>query len=197
MDILSHGLWAGAVAKGINIKKGKKLNVWLTAFWGVFPDLFAFTIPFVWLFFNLISGSIHFSDIHPPTGAEPENKLLFGNGNSQQTQSSISYLTSVLYNISHSLVIFLLIFGVAILIRKLLKRENIIQWEMGGWLLHIILDIPTHSYAFYPTPVFWPIGGWKFSGYSWAHPLFIAANYSAIAIAYLAIHYLKKKSPKT
>ncbi len=193
MDIFSHGLWAGAAAKGINLKREKKLNVWLTAFWGVFPDLFAFTIPFVWLFFNLISGNINFSDIHRPTGAEPDDKLLFGNGSARQAQSSLAYLTSVLYNISHSLVIFLVVFGLVILIRKLLKKENIIPWEMGGWLLHIILDIPTHSYAFYPTPVFWPIGGWKFSGYSWAHPLFIAANYSAIIIAYLAIRYFSAK----
>ncbi|MDO8664161.1 MAG: hypothetical protein Q7K44_01235 [Candidatus Liptonbacteria bacterium] len=223
MDILSHGLWAGAATKSINLKRRKSLNVWLTAFWGVFPDLFAFTIPFIWLFFNLLSGNINFSDIHRPTGAEPENKLLFGNGNTEQTQSSIAYLTSSLYNISHSLFIFLLIFGLVILIRKLLtfgsesankaeilfaasepnekisrfalffKKENVVPWEMGGWLLHILLDIPTHSYAFYPTPVFWPLGGWKFSGYPWAHPWFIAANYSAIAVAYLTIRYFRKR----
>ena len=136
MDILSHGLWAGAAAKSINLRRRKSLNVWLTAFWGVFPDLFAFTIPFIWLFLNLLSGSINFSDIHRPTGAEPENKLLFGNGNTEQTQSSVAHLTSSLYNISHSLFIFLLIFGLVILIRKLLmvrqahhREENAVPWE--------------------------------------------------------------------
>lgn len=193
MDILSHGLWAGAVAKAINLKRQRPINVWLTAFWGVFPDLFAFTIPFIWLFFNLISGSVNLSDIHPPTGTEPENKLLFGNGDVHQAQSSISYLTSSLYNISHSLIIFLMIFGLVIFIKKLLKKENVVPWEMCGWLLHILIDIPTHSYAFYPTPVFWPLASWKFSGCPWAHPLFIAINYSAIAIAYLIIRFFKKR----
>jgi len=195
MDILSHGLWAGVAAKGINIKRERKLNVWLTAFWGIFPDLFAFTIPFAWLLGNLLWGNVNLSDIHRPTGAEPENKLLFGNGNTNQAQSSLAYLTSYLYNISHSLVIFLLVFGLVILTKKIFKKENIIPWEMGGWLLHILLDIPTHSYVFYATPVFWPLGSWKFSGYPWAHPWFIAANYSAIAIAYLVIRYFRKKKP--
>ena len=193
MDIFSHGLWAGAAAKGINLKRKKSLNVWLMAFWGVFPDLFAFTIPFVWLFFNLLSGNINLSDIHRPTGAEPESKMLFGNGNTQQTQSSISFLTSSLYDISHSLIIFRLIVALVILVKNLLKKENIVPWEMGGWLLHILMDIPTHSYAFYPTPVFWPLGGWKFNGWSWAHPLFMAINYSAIVIVYLTIRYFRKK----
>ena len=193
MDIFSHGLWAGAAAKGINLKRKKPVNVWLMAFWGAFPDLFAFTIPFVWLFFNLTSGNASLSDIHRPAGAEPENRLLFGNGNTSQAQSSIAYLTSVLYDISHSLVIFLLIFGLTVIARKMLKKENAVPWEMGGWLLHIIMDIPTHSYAFYPTPVFWPIGGWKFQGYPWAHPLFIAMDYSAIAVVYLVLRYLKKR----
>ncbi len=191
MDIFSHGLWAGAAAKGINLKKERKLNVWLTMFWGVFPDLFAFTIPFIWLFFNLVSGNIHFSDIHPPTGAEPEQKLLFGNGDVRQTQPLIPHLTSVLYSLSHSIVIFILVLCLVILARRLLKK-GAVPWEMGGWLLHILIDIPTHSYAFYPTPIFWPINGWELNGYSWAHPLFIAVNYSAIAAAYLAIRYFEK-----
>ncbi len=132
MDILSHGLWAGAAAKGINLKKEKKLNVWLAAFWGIFPDLFAFTIPFVWLFGSVLFGNIQLSDIHRPTGAEPENKLLFGNGNAYQAQSSIAYLASVLYDISHSAIVFIAIFALIILARKILKKENSVPWEMGG-----------------------------------------------------------------
>lgn len=192
MDIFSHGLWAGAAAKGINLKKERKLNVWLAAFWGAFPDLFAFAIPFTWVFFNLISGNVSLSDLHPHTGAEPENKLNFGRGDTNQTDPYIARFTAVLYDISHSLIVFIIIFTLVIIAFKLLKKERIIPWEMGGWLLHILSDIPTHSYAFYPTPIFWPINGWKLNGYSWAHPLFIAVNYSAIAIAYLAIRYFEK-----
>ncbi|MBI4084958.1 MAG: metal-dependent hydrolase [Candidatus Liptonbacteria bacterium] len=196
MDILSHGLWAGAAAKGINIKKEKKINVWLATFWGTFPDLFAFTIPFVWLFGNLTSGNVSFSDIHPPTGDEPERKVFFGNGNARQADSFISYLTSTLYSISHSAVIFFLIIGLVILLKKNFLNKNngqIVPWEMGGWLLHIFLDVPTHSYAFYPTPVFWPLTEWKFQGFSWANPTFMLFNYLAIIIAYLLIRYFQKR----
>ncbi|MEK7546745.1 MAG: metal-dependent hydrolase [Patescibacteria group bacterium] len=198
MDILSHGLWAGAAAKALRQAQGKeskrKLNVWLTAFWGVFPDLFAFTIPFVWLFGNLLSGNVNFSDIHPPTGDEPERKLLFGNGDTRQAESSISYLTASLYNISHSMVVFFVVIALVIIFRKFFLKKNRIPWEMGGWFLHIALDVPTHSYAFYPTPVFWPIAGWKFQGYAWANPLFIVVNYTALIIAYSAIRYFKKRT---
>ncbi len=208
MDILSHGLWAGAAAKGINLKKERKLNVWWTAFWGVFPDLFAFTIPFAWLLFNLATGNVQFSDLHRPTGAEPDDKFLFGNGDARQAQSAIAYLTSSLYNISHSLIVFLFIFGLIILARRMFKKENVVMretdasprrrgplvpWEMSGWLLHIILDVPTHSYAFYPTPIFWPLSGWKFQGFAWANPWFMAVNISAIAITYLVIRRFEKK----
>lgn len=54
MDIFSHGLWAGAAYKAVNKKAKKPLNVWLAGFWGVFPDLFAFTIGFAWIFGSLI-----------------------------------------------------------------------------------------------------------------------------------------------
>jgi len=55
MDIFSHGLWAIVAYKGTNDfvlkpKSKKSLKVWLAAFWGIFPDLFSFAIPFVWIF---------------------------------------------------------------------------------------------------------------------------------------------------
>ena len=42
MDTLSHGLWATAVGKGVNLRFTKKIKVGLMALWGIIPDLFAF-----------------------------------------------------------------------------------------------------------------------------------------------------------
>lgn len=193
MDILSHGLWAGAAAKAANLKKERRINVWLAAFWGVFPDLFAFTIPFVWLFGNVLFGNIDLSDIHRPSQPEPETKLLFGNGDMRQAQSAIAYTASMFYNLSHSAVVFLLIFGLIIWARKILKKENCVPWEMCGWLFHILLDVPTHSYAFYPTPVFWPLAGWKFNGYSWGNLWFVIVDYAVITAVYSALWFLNKR----
>jgi len=177
MDIFSHGLWTNAAYQTINKKIKKPFNIKMAVFWGVFPDLFSFTIPFIWFSANLILGNINFSDLPRPHEAEP----------APQDTLPIFRLTFFLYSVSHSAIIFFAVF----LFLFLIFRRPI--WELGGWLMHILLDIPTHSYQFYPTPVFWPLSGWKFNGLSWATPWFLVLNYSAIAIVYLII-YRKKKS---
>jgi len=168
MDIFAHGLWAGAAYKAINRKAKKPFNIKMAALWGVFPDLFAFTSGFVWLFGNLIFGDISFADLPRPGEVEP----------APQDTLPIFRLTSTLYSISHSAIVFLIVFGVVFLI---LRRP---LWELGGWFIHILLDIPTHSYQFYPTPFLWPLSGWKFDGFSWGTPWFLILNYSAIIIVY-------------
>jgi len=59
MDILAHTLWANVGARGANKlaekRKGKfHTNVGWTAFFGVIPDFFAFTVPFVLVFYKKI-----------------------------------------------------------------------------------------------------------------------------------------------
>ena len=183
MDIFSHGLWAGAVGKGLNdfilkpkLKKPLKLK-WLVL-WGIFPDIFSFAIPFIWLFWSLAFGNFKLSDLPRPESMEPaaSNHLPW-----------VFQLANFLYNFSHSFVIFLLIFAVVFII---FKRP---VWELSGWLLHIIIDIPTHSYQFYPTPFLWPVSSIKFNGFSWATPWFLIANYAAIFLVYLILFIKKKK----
>ena len=181
MDFLSHGLWAGAVYKAAQRKTKKPLRVWLAAFWGVFPDLLAFTVLFTWLFWNLIFGGLSFSDFPQPDAVEPV----------LQDTLAIFRLTSILYSVSHSAFIFLLVFGIIFLI---LRRPI---WELGGWLFHILLDIPTHSYQFYPTPFLWPLSDWKFDGFSWATPWFLIINYFLIIVVYILLRKKKKHTIKS
>ncbi len=185
MDILSHGLWAGAAYKAANktIGKGKKpFRVWLAALWGIVPDIFSFGILFVWIAGQLIFGGLNFYDfpinIERPDMEPAPGDTLF-----------IFRLTSFLYSASHSLVVFAFVFGLAILV----FRRYI--WEMGGWLIHILIDIPTHSYQFYPTPFLWPVSDWKFDGFSWGNSWFMFFNYLALAAVYYLL--LKKRKKKT
>lgn len=168
MDVFSHGLWAGAVCKAVNKKIKKPLNARLAMFWGVFPDLFAFTISFGWLFWSIVFGGMAFSDIPRPAEVEP----------APTDTLPIFRLTSLLYAFSHSLIVFLVVFGIVALI----ARRPV--WELGGWLIHVLMDIPTHSYRFYPTPFLWPVSGFKFDGFSWGTPWFLIINYLAIIIVY-------------
>ncbi len=183
MDIFAHGLWTSAGAKLVNKKTTKeKLSVLQTAFWGIFPDLFAFGIPFSVLIFNVITGQMgidafaHHSDmennIGDPSGNFPFHTLAYS-----------------LYNISHSIVVFMVVFGIVWCIRK--KPV----YELCGWLLHILIDIPTHSSQFYPTPVFWPVWGWKFlHGFSWGVWWFQCINYACIIIVYIWLYRQGKKN---
>ena len=171
MDIFSHGLWVGAAYKAINKKLKKSFNVWLAFFWGVIPDVASFGVLFVFLAYNLIFAGMSFSDFPRPEQMEPiQSDTIF-----------IFRLVNTLYNITHSVIIFAAIFGLMFLI---LKRP---LWEMIGWLLHILIDIPTHSYQFYPTPFLWPLSGWKFNGFSWGTPWFLIANYAIIVIVYFLL----------
>lgn len=174
MDTLAHALWTGAAYKTINEKTKKPFRVGLVVFWGVFPDLFAFIPGFAWLFYNIAFGTLHFSDFPHPDAIEP-------------AQPPLAHLTSVLYSVSHSAVVFFVVFGIALLI---LRRP---AWELLAWLFHILLDIPTHSYRFYPTPFLWPLFGWKFNGFSWATPWFLVGNYTAIILVYLFLFFRHKK----
>ena len=99
----------------------------------------------------------------------------------------IFHLTNTLYSISHSFIVFLLVFGIVCLI----FRKPI--WTMCAWGIHILIDIPSHSYQFYPTPVLWPISGWKFDGFSWANPWFLVMNYIVLIGIYIFLIRWERK----
>lgn len=188
MDVFSHGLWSGVIAKGTNKFKNTSLSPWLAAFWGVFPDVFAFAAPMLWLVFSILSGSVDPALLRGPRSEEPP--AIF------QSDNPLSSLAPCLYNISHSLVIFVLVFGAIILVKKILLKKpswrQSIPWEMLAWALHILCDIPTHTPQFYPTPILWPISDWKFRyGFSWGQWWFLALDYGLLLIALVVIRVRK------
>lgn len=171
MDIFSHGLWAAAAAKGMNQAQDKRrLNVWAAMLWGVFPDLFAFSIPFIWLMWSLSFGDASLANFH---GGRPFISEPTGGNEVWAFQ-----LSRTLYNVSHSIVIFSVVFfGVWAYFKQA-------RLELLGWLLHILMDVPTHTYAFLPTPVLWPIFDWKFNGFSWGQPWFLLLDYSLLLLTF-------------
>lgn len=182
MDLFSHALWTAAVYTLAcrRLKKGPKPSVRKAALWGVFPDFFAFTLPVVFILISLAFGWIALSDLgrpgsHGPEGV-PEDALPLFN------------IVGTLYSFGHSLAIFLLIFAV---VYKALGRP---VWELGGWGLHVVIDIFTHSYQFYPTPFLWPLSDFRFNGISWGTPWFLALNYSLLLLVYSALWLQRKKS---
>ncbi len=178
MDILSHGLWASGALKGAQEKTKKKFNLKAAFFFGTFPDLFAFTIPFIFLIWNLVSGDVNFTNLRHPHSTEGTNA----------NSAFLSNLTFSLYNYSHSLIIFLIIFFAA---RFVFKKFH---YELLGWGLHIFMDIPTHTLEFYPTPFLWPLSDYRFDGISWGTPQFLIINYTILIIIFAFLYYKKNKT---
>ena len=184
MDILAHGLWSGIIAKTAN-KHGlnkKPLKIRRFIFWSIFPDIFTFTFIFVWFFGSILLGYGTLANLphYQITEPMPQNTYF------------VLQITHWLYNFSHSLVIFLAVFAVASL-----KKKGA-PWVMTGWLTHILIDIPTHSYAHFPTPFLWPLSNWKFDGISWSNPWFGIVNYALIILVYFWLYrrWLHKKEKK-
>lgn len=188
MDLFSHGLWTWVIYKFINERRNKTFNPFFAAFWGFFPDLFAFIVPYVWLFWQSLEGKIPFSDLPRPDQIEPVSENLL----------PASQLASSLYDTGHSLIIFFLTFGIiagSILFNRRFKisaKLTRVPWEMGGWLGHILMDIPTHSLGFYSTPFLWPLSNYRVDGISWSTPWFLVLDYSLIVIVYYALLRAKK-----
>ncbi len=175
MDIISHGFWAGMAYKAgyrnNSPQNQKKTNFFLFIFWSIFPDVISFGLLFLWFAILVIGSGFNFSVLSNYTrsmdATEPPAPFM-----------PIFQLTSTIYNASHSAIVFLMVF---FLFFFFLKTPS---WTLLGWLLHILIDIPTHSYQFYPTPFLWPVSGFKVHGFSWGTPWFLILNYSAIILVY-------------
>ena len=175
MDPISHGFWTAVVYKAAGSKTKKRFNLKKAVCWGVCPDFLAFTIPSVWLIYALIVGKMNLSNSpRPDTITAADSQFVYD-------------ITLILYNFSHSLVTFLIIFVLAYVFFKK------IFWELGGWLMHILIDIPTHPIDFYPTPFLWPISDYRFSGLNWEEPKFMIINILATILVLLAFRLKKQK----
>jgi len=175
MDILAHTLWTNAAAREANAvaaAKGKKFHIsagW-AAFWGIFPDLFAFSIPFTFRFYNLILGNETSSFFFSSRSAVDIEGMTASRGFS---------LAHTLYQYSHSLVIWAVVF---IIIWMIFKRP---RYELLGWALHILIDIPSHTLSFFPTPFLFPISDYNFPyGLQWSNYWFMIINYGALLLVW-------------
>ena len=201
MDTLSHGLWATAVGKGVNLRSTKKIKIGLMALWGIIPDLFAFTPVVFWMLWQMLYQGVSFSDIPRPELMSPEERNAF----------FILRLSETLYHISHSLIAFLALFFLLWgfrwyrLKQKRASEETSLNtlheeptggtapcWEMTGWFIHVLMDIPTHSGMLYPTLFLWPLSDWYYDGNSWGTLWFMIGNYSCLLIVFMLLRFVRK-----
>jgi hypothetical protein len=82
------------------------------------------------------------------------------------------------YNATHSLIVFGAIFAVIWIIRR--KP----YWLLLAWALHIVIDIPTHSFRLFPTPFLWPISDFKVDGIPWDNSIILIPNIILLVTLY-------------
>lgn len=161
MDIISHGLWGG-LAFG---RKQKKLYWWAAAF-GIMPDFLSFGIYTILTVLGIMPRPDWSS--HPVT---PDFVHSF-------------------YNVTHSLVIFIIVFAIVWLIRKKAFLPLL------AWPIHILMDIPTHSAEFFPTPFLWPVSNFHVNGIPWSNPYIILPDLALLLIFYAIWWWRSKKLKK-
>jgi len=159
MELVAHSLWGAAAAITAKRTKGIRLNLPWTVFWSGFPDILAFG---------------------PPAAAGLWLRLASGAGPEARGHLGLPHvhIGLPLYPAGHSLIVFLLAFGLL----SLLARRVVL--EMLGWLLHILIDIPTHSLSYYATRFLWPVSDFRIDGIAWWVPWFWVATYVALAAVY-------------
>ena len=158
MEIVAHGLWAAAAAITAKRTSTARVSIGWTVWWTAFPDVLAFgplVAIGVWLrLANGMSGP-EIGHVLPRTG-----------------------IRIPLYPAGHSLIVFVLVFGVT----TILARR--IVYSMLGWILHILIDIPTHRFRYYATRFLWPASDFRIDGIAWGMPWFWVATYVALVLVY-------------
>jgi hypothetical protein len=61
--------------------------------------------------------------------------------------------------------------------------------------LHVLIDIPTHSYSYYPTRFLWPISDLSVGGVPWWTRWFWIATYAVLLVVYFLMWKKRWLSP--
>ena len=143
---------------------GWKKKFWLAFLFGIAPDMCSFGL---WMVIRILQGN--FVPGKPSLESLPD--WLF-----------------VAYNFSHSLIII----GALWFVLWFTARNVAIPFL--AWPLHIVLDIPTHSKAFFPTPFLFPMSDYTFDGIRWDQSWFMILNYGALfVVAFLWVFFRRRR----
>ncbi len=164
MDILAHGLWATLIFKNAP-PTTRTVGIALS----LAPDLIAFVPNAV---YSVITNNY---------------KMWFkvSEDTVENMANRVPPWVYRIYDVTHSIPLWIIGFSIAWAIM------GSVPWAAFGWLLHIIVDIPTHSRKFFPTPFLWPLSSYKFDGYNWEAKWYMIANYVVLLAFYLRLHILR------
>ena len=163
MDFIAHLLWSWVIFAGP--------QVYWAIFFGVLPDFLPFGSHLVVYIVRRCKGMAQ--------------RRFYGNFPTMQSYFNLPENQWVyrVYNYTHSLVVWFCVFCIGSLIGIFLK---FFPWALFAWLVHICMDIPTHTARFFAPRFLTPINTKiHVNGISWAHPIIMIVNYSCLILVLL------------
>lgn len=170
MDILAHALWAGiGVALWRRRRPVSPAVAAATVSLAALPDVLHLLPIGAWWAVGDGSWSTLWAYAVAVPGQEPALPAM------------VNAVSHHLHCIMHSAVV---ASAVTLLLWVWLRPWRL-QWALPllGWWLHIVIDVFTHSAAYYAVPVLYPITMRGFDGVAWNTPWMLALNYLAITAA--------------
>lgn len=152
---------------GLVFGRSNPKTYWGAFAFGIAPDLFSFGILFIQNWLGFVP--------RPDFSSGPPDP------------ATIPKYVHDLYNTTHSIIIAAAVIGVVWLISR---RPPV---AMFAWPLHILVDIPTHGAAFFPTPFLWPLTDLRVDGVPWSNWYIFWPNVALLAIAYAAWWYIRRR----
>lgn len=166
MDLLAHTLWAGVAVEALRRRRAVA-PAQGAAFVGlaVLPDLVQGLPVAAWV----LLGDGRAVDLPAFATAVPDAEPVL--------PAAVALASHHLHCTLHSLP------AAALCTLLALWRRWPAAWVLGGWWLHIVIDVFTHSASFYPVPVLYPFTMRGFDGIAWNTPAFQVLNYAALGVA--------------
>jgi hypothetical protein len=164
MDFLAHAFWTNLI-----YQQADPATRYLAIVLGTAPDVVSFAP-------ELVRSAV---------GRRLKAWRKVDQNNIQQISRSIPWWVYRLYDITHSIPIWLAGFGIW------WWAAGRIPWAAFAWLIHILVDIPTHSIRFFPTPFLWPLSDFKVNGISWGEKWFMRLNYGSLIVLYAYFYLIR------
>ena len=165
MDILAHGLWAGAAVVAVAPRR-PPASLWAwTVGLALLPDL-GHMVPVTGWALTQLSSAQWWQYATALPGQEPP------------MPHAVHLLAHHLHCVLHSAVV------AAAVSALVWVWRGAFWWPLLGWWSHTVIDVFTHSAEFFPSPVFYPLTYWGFDGVAWNQPMFQTINYLALVLVW-------------
>ena len=172
MDVIAHGLWAGAAGEYLRRRTGQdpRLVAWTVAL-GMAPDLVQFVPVAAWSL--TLPESTQF--LAAFAFASPDN------------EPSLPPLIHQLSHHAHCALHSIVIAGIVTALAWLWRPASMLP--LAGWWLHIAIDVPTHSADYYAVPFLYPFSASGVDGVAWTTPWMLGLNYVLLLLVYARMFF--------